>query len=497
MAHPTTINHILEKFPLISFVLTNNVDLNVQMMNAEFRKVLKLPFAEDIKNLSFTEFMPKEDQHKFYRFCNKAKTEKQGGGWKRFTIIDRDLVAKDILFNNVTFLDDSASVDQFLIIGLPIDEIHLNVLPSTQTDKAIHVEDKTNKYQGVIENANVGIAIFNEHGYAEEVNPTFANHIGRKRDAFINQHYCNLLKGDNKREFIRAFKQIDKENQALIKEVLRFNLDNQQIKILEFSLSKVYDRLNHQQKYLLISLDITNQQETHAALIKSEKLALTGRLAASLAHEINNPLQTSIGCLGLAEETLGEKDSELRMYLNLAMEELQRSSRIVKKLRDLNRRVDPSEKSNINIHEILEGILLLTKNRMVDKDIQSTIDNETKSTEVIASKDQITQVFLNLMMNAIDAISDGGSVNLSLRNTENPEGVTVYIHDTGHGMTPEVKKNLFDPFFTTKEKGLGLGLYICKQIIEDHEGELAVESKVGEGTTFSIWLPQDTHQESA
>jgi signal transduction histidine kinase len=208
-------------------------------------------------------------------------------------------------------------------------------------------------------------------------------------------------------------------------------------------------------------------------------------------------LQTSIGCLGLAEETLDEKENELRIYLNLAMEELKRSSRIVKKLRDLNRRVDPSEKSNINIHEILEGILLLTKNQMVDKDIQSTIDNLAKSTEVIASKDQITQVFLNLMMNAIDAISDGGSVNLSLRNTENPEGVTVYIHDTGHGMTPEVKKNLFDPFFTTKKKGLGLGLYICKQIIEDHEGELAVESKVGEGTTFSIWLPQDTHQESA
>jgi PAS domain-containing protein len=170
------------------------------MMNAEFRKVLKLSFAEDIKNLSFIEFILKEDQHKFLKFCSEAGTEELGSGWKSFTITDRNLVPKDILFNNVTFLGESASKDQILIVGFPIDEINLDNLPSTPNNKLLKAEYKTNKYQGIIENANVGIAIFNERGYAEEVNLTFAKHIGRPREEFINQHYCTLLEGDNKRE---------------------------------------------------------------------------------------------------------------------------------------------------------------------------------------------------------------------------------------------------------------------------------------------------------
>jgi nitrogen-specific signal transduction histidine kinase len=117
--------------------------------------------------------------------------------------------------------------------------------------------------------------------------------------------------------------------------VVTHEIDQEHHKLLEISLSQMSSSFDKSFRYMLITEDISNQQDTHAVLLQSEKLALTGRLAASLAHEINNPLQTSLGCLGLVEEML-EEESKLKIYIDLAIKELQRSARIVKKLRDLN-----------------------------------------------------------------------------------------------------------------------------------------------------------------
>lgn len=496
MAHVPAINHSFDKIPLLSVLLRNNPDFDILTTNAEFRRVFSHYNSDNFENFSFLEFIREEDQQDFIKFLIEMGASEQDHRWRIFTITDKLQLSKEILFKNLTHIDNTIMKDQILLVGLPLDAIHLLNDSALEDNRKEASEYQTNKYQEIIENANVGIAIFNEHGYVEETNPTFSEHIGRQREDFINQHFCNLLEGGEKRELSRFFRQIDRGDRDLIKKILRINLDENKIKILDITISRVFDTIKAQNKYLLISQDITNQQETHAALIESEKLALTGRLAASLAHEINNPLQTSIGCLGLAEEILDEKNTELRVYLNMAMEELQRSSRIVKKLRDLNRRVDPSEKSTVNFVETLEGLLFLTKNRMDDRNIYPTIENNARSTEVLASKDQIHQVFLNLLMNAIDAMPEGGRISLSLKNSTKPDGLFVCIRDTGHGMTPEVRNNLFNPFFTTKEDGLGLGLYICKQIIEDHEGKLEVESELEEGTTFSVWLPQKSNLES-
>ena len=495
MANSPRINKFFDNIPLISVLLSHDSDLKILKTNTEFQRVFQPSSNDEIGSLSFLEFIPGEDQQDFMKFIDKIRTSEQDHRWECFTITDKLHLSKNILFKSINQVEDIITSDQILLVGLPIDDINFENFSFPNVQKEMTLEYQANKYQGIIENANVGIAIFNERGYLEETNPTFAEHIGQQREDFIGQHFCNLLLGNAKRELGLLFRQIDRGDRDLIKEVLRLNLDEKNIKILELTISKVLDNINAQNRYLLISQDITNQQETHAALIESEKLALTGRLAASLAHEINNPLQTSIGCLGLAEEILDEKDTNLSVYLNLAMQELQRSSRIVKKLRDLNRRADPSEKSIINLQEILEGLLLLIQNRMDDRNIKATIENEAQFIRVIASKDQIHQVFLNLLMNAIDAMPEGGKIVLSLTNTENPAGITVIIRDTGPGMAPEVISNLFGPFFTTKEDGMGLGLYICKQIIEDHEGKLDVESQLGEGTAFSVWLPQNSNLE--
>lgn len=186
---------------------------------------------------------------------------------------------------------------------------------------------------------------------------------------------------------------------------------------------------------------------------------------------------------------LDDEDDDLRVYIEMAMEELQRSARIVKKLRDLNRKTDPSDKTPINLQEILEGVLVLTKNRLYDQNIVPIFPYQGPQPYVLGSRDQIQQVILNLVMNALDAMQEGGNIYLDLFETKNPKGYDLRVRDTGKGISQEVMENLFDPFFTTKEDGLGLGLYISKQIINEHDGEMCVESEPGKGTAFSIWLP--------
>jgi len=129
------------------------------------------------------------------------------------------------------------------------------------------------------------------------------------------------------------------------------------------------------------------------------------------------------------------------------------------------------------------------KNHLEDKNIIPNFHFNGEEPLILASKDQIQQVLLNLVINAIDAMPEGGKISIELHLTEKPEGVKIKVQDSGHGMSKEVMNQLFDPFFTTKDDGLGLGLFICKEIIEDHHGTLVMNSQAGRGTTFTIWLP--------
>jgi two-component system sporulation sensor kinase A len=372
---------------------------------------------------------------------------------------------------------------------MPIVENQLeNLLTANLKDKFRDKFSKS-KYDSIIESATVGIAIIDQEGNIEDTNQTYADQIGYEKESVIGSHYSNLFNKESIKIIERLVETLKETDENLMKDTLTIIHPDSSHHILDISISKIRDVEANRGKLMVITEDITDQEDTHAALIQSEKLALTGRLAASLAHEINNPLQTSLGCLGLAEEMLGERDDDLRVYIEMAMEELQRSARIVKKLRDLNRKSDLSEKSPVNLKEIMEGVLVLTKNQLYDRSIVPIFPYEGPPPYALASRDQIQQVILNLVINAIDALDEGGNIYLDLLETREPKGYQIKIRDTGKGIPLEMKDNLFDPFFTTKEEGLGLGLYISKRIIEDHDGSISVESEPGKGTAFFIWLP--------
>jgi two-component system NtrC family sensor kinase len=228
-------------------------------------------------------------------------------------------------------------------------------------------------------------------------------------------------------------------------------------------------------------------ERSQAQLVQAEKMAAIGRLAASIAHEINNPLQAIHNSLHLSlHQGLGEE--KRLQYLNLAQGEVQRLIEIVQRMLDFYR---PSRggAAPTDVNSIVENVLALAQKRLQHGGVRvyTQLSSDLPAVAVVA--DQITQVFLNIIINAIEAMSSGGDLHLETLLAEDGEEVLVRFRDAGVGMSPEQIANLFEPFYTTKSDGTGLGLAISYGIVERHRGTIEVSSQPGQGTTFVVKLP--------
>lgn len=229
-------------------------------------------------------------------------------------------------------------------------------------------------------------------------------------------------------------------------------------------------------------------EQMQAQLIQSAKLASLGQFVAGIAHEINNPL-TGI----LMFSSLVDRDPrlhiELKPNMNTVMGETKRCAKIVQNLLDFSRN-SPPEKESKSIHQILDHTLSLTLNQNSFHKIELIKNYAKDLPEIPVDPAQIEQVFMNMMINAEQAMPDGGSLIIKTDNVQ-PETITITMKDTGKGIPEESIEKIFDPFFTTKgrHKGTGLGLSISYGIIKCHGGQINVESSLGKGTTFVISLP--------
>lgn len=482
------LENILDVTPFACVLVAETFE--VKYMNPIMSEFFSLDPALELSGAAFLSFIPEDEQEDFLAFIKRLGESRPTQNWRLFNILDLDGKKKPVLFNGMHNIRNLGAEGVYLLVGMPVIENLLENFGLGNLEENLRFRFSTKKYDSIIQSATIGITILDENGIVEDTNQTFLRQIGQEQKSVIKKHFTYIFNKESNKIISTLFNTIRDPSHILSKDIINLSLPDRSHRILEVSISKIDAVEDQTGKFMMITEDITNQKDTHAALLQSEKLALTGRLAASLAHEINNPLQTSLGCLGLAEEMLGEDNEDLRVYIEMAMEELQRSARIVKKLRDLNRKTDSSEKTPVNLQRILEGVLILTKNRLYDSDIVPIFPYQGPTPYVLGSEDQIQQVVLNLVMNAIDALPEGGNIYLDLVETKTPAGYEVKVRDTGKGISPEIMVNLFNPFFTTKEEGLGLGLYISKRIIEEHEGTMSVESEPGQGTAFTIWLPQ-------
>ncbi len=250
----------------------------------------------------------------------------------------------------------------------------------------------------------------------------------------------------------------------------------------------IYNQAGKVYRVAGIAKDITDERQSQAALIQAERLAIAGKLAASLAHEVNNPVQSAIGCLDLAQEALAEGEDP-QAFLQVASEALQRTIRVVADLRDLSRQSQLEAREVVDPCILLDRVLMLTKAQCSKHTIEVNCAAEEGLPEIQLVPDAMQQVFVNLVLNAIDAMPEGGKLCVSILCSDAPPAVSIRFTDNGVGIPPEVIGHVFNPFYTTKTEGLGMGLFISQSIVQQHGGQIDVHSQVGVGTTFTVWLP--------
>jgi two-component system CheB/CheR fusion protein len=241
--------------------------------------------------------------------------------------------------------------------------------------------------------------------------------------------------------------------------------------------------------------DITERKLAEAALIKSEKLAASGRLAATLAHEINNPLQAVTNLLTLLtrSDTL---DTQNRTHATMAEEELSRVTRMTQQSLAFYR--EPGFPTTVKLREVLDTILDLYSKRTKAKNINAIKQYRSDGATAISYPGEIRQVFSTLLLNAVEAVPEGGTIVLRIHkssrwNDRAVHGIQILIADSGIGISSQNTARIFEPFFTTKgEQGTGLGLWVANGIINRLGGSIRMRSSVKpnkSGTCFSVFLP--------
>jgi signal transduction histidine kinase len=231
--------------------------------------------------------------------------------------------------------------------------------------------------------------------------------------------------------------------------------------------------------------------ETQRTLARSERLAVAGQLAASLAHEIGTPLNSISGHVQLlARRAAG--DEGLTRRLQIIENQIQHIVRTVKRLlswtHTLELHVEP-----IDLRRVLKEVVLLSSPALQHRRIRVRMELPPETPKIYADAGYLQQVFLNLINNSMDAMPQGGELKLSLALNSDGQALQVDLGDTGHGMSAETLAHIFEPMFTTKRMGTGsgLGLAICDQIVRQHGGTIKAESELGRGTRFTIVLPLD------
>ncbi len=305
------------------------------------------------------------------------------------------------------------------------------------------------------------------------------------------RRYAQLLRATTRAIWMMTrIEQADREHAQLIEDRERL----QQLLHAVDQQQQTIDRLLTLERQFSASLEAQVEERTaalheaQARIIHSEKLAVIGKLAASLAHEINNPLQAIQSGVGLmiAELASGQV-ANVHADLKVIQAELERVQSIFKQMLDFNRPA-PAQREPLDLNAICEGVRVLLRKRLQETNIELHLDLEPDLPTTCGDSNQIKQVLINLILNSAEAMpSAGGHIKIGTRWADNQ--VCIQVIDTGCGISHEHLSQLFEPFFTTKTRGLGLGLAISQEIVEKHRGRIDVCSQPSQGTTFTISLP--------
>ena len=317
------------------------------------------------------------------------------------------------------------------------------------------------------------------------VNEAFCRYFGGKSDDWLGRTFLPLIYGDDRDKVMDIFDSLTRDESVKTLEH-RFVRNDGKPRWLRCIVRALFDEQDLVE-FQSVAHDITEMVQAQLQLLHSEKMAAMGRLAASLAHEINNPLQALRSGLRLLScESLTEEKG--RAYLQAARDEVERISVLMERMRDFYR---PSleQWSFVNINEIFHDMWLLLRKQLQTGGVAVRLELAEDLPAVEVVTDQLKQVFLNIILNAVDAMPDGGSLSVKTGWDRARRQVWASFADSGHGISTEAMQRVFEPFYTTEPGGAGLGLPVSFGIVQRFGGHIEVTSQVGKGSEFIVYLP--------
>lgn len=349
----------------------------------------------------------------------------------------------------------------------------------------VHVtqQAKQNYYLHMFfEQANDAIAVVDLQNRIIDMNPAFERLYGWNRDECVGQ-VIPLVPKENLQEAEERLVRLKNGESIPAFETVDLAQDGSPIHV-QLSMSPIYNQEGDMLAISIISQDITYKKNAERRILQSEKLALAGKIAAGVAHEIRNPLTAVSGFIQMMNE---DQDSPYYTYTQIIQSELERINLIIGEFLVLSKpHIDDVRR--LSITDVCLTIATFLQFEFQSKNIEFTQHIPVDDYYIYADENQIKQVLLNILRNSIEAVDVNGSIALSLyAKTDNT--VTIELRDNGIGMDEKTLAQIFEPFFTTKESGTGLGMVLTHEIIRSFGGDISIDSTLGDGTRIAITFP--------
>ena len=401
-------------------------------------------------------------------------------------------------FQTVRVRKDGRLIDVSLTVS-PIRDEKGNIVGAAKIVRDVtrqkKLEEAALRLAAIVESSDDAIASKDLNGIITSWNRSAEKLFGYKSEEIVGKPVTIIIPPELHHDEHMILSKIRRGEKIDHFETIRLHKNGERIEV-SLTISPVKDESGKVIGAAKIVRNITETNKIERALRTTEKLAAAGRMAATVAHEINNPLEAVTNLVYLAKRDLARND-RVTGYLELASRELDRVAHITRQTLGFYR--DTSSPVKLNITETLDDLLLLYEKRFESRRIK-VMKQYDKELEITALAGEIRQALSNLITNAIDAMPEGGTLALRVTKSHdwsNPHvhGVRITVLDTGSGIEAKHRKNVFQPFFTTKsDVGTGLGLWITRGIVEKHHGNIRMKSRTGQnahGTAFSIFLPTE------
>jgi PAS domain S-box-containing protein len=349
------------------------------------------------------------------------------------------------------------------------------------------------------EYAASGMAIADLEGHFEESNSAYREIVGRTQFELNSETVLSITHPEDRENCRRHLDDLVSGRRSSFVLEKRYVRPDEIAIWVRNSFSLLRDEQGNPSHVILICNDITERRRAERLLVESEKLAVVGQLAASIAHEINNPLESALNLVYLIRNS--DSLDETRILARQAEDEIQRAAHI--STHTLQFHKEQTRPAPTNMAALLESVLALFKSKLVLAGVEVKCE-KTSDLELVCYSGEIRQVLANLIRNAVEAMPSGGVLRIRLKpGTDWRSGspsVRIIIADNGYGMSAETRSRIFDPFFTTKGAlGTGLGLWVTAGILHKHKGSMRVRSTTApgrSGTVFTLIFPRESLDEN-